>query len=39
MHRGNIRVKSNTDPAKGRTGTTFYIELPKRETKFEVNLN
>ncbi|MCD6099851.1 MAG: 4Fe-4S dicluster domain-containing protein [Candidatus Marinimicrobia bacterium] len=39
MHRGNIRVKSNTDPAKGRTGTTFYIELPKGETKFEVNLN
>ncbi len=30
MHRGNIEVKSNADPAKGATGTTFIITLPLR---------
>lgn len=28
MHRGNITITSNTDPAKGQTGTTFHINLP-----------
>ena len=30
MHRGNIRVESNPDPAKGTTGTTFTVTLPRR---------
>ncbi len=30
MHRGNIKVDSNDDPAKGPTGTTFYVSLPRR---------
>lgn len=29
MHRGDIRVESNADPAKGPTGTTFVIDLPR----------
>lgn len=29
MHRGNIRVTSNVDPAAGPTGTTFTILLPR----------
>jgi iron only hydrogenase large subunit-like protein len=29
MHRGKINVLSNTDPAKGETGTTFEIRLPR----------
>lgn len=29
MHKGNITVKSNADPAKGQTGTTFTIILPR----------
>jgi signal transduction histidine kinase len=29
MHRGDIRVESNSDPAKGQTGTTFKISLPR----------
>jgi signal transduction histidine kinase len=33
MHKGKIRVKSNHDPAKGPTGTTFIIELPREKTK------
>ena len=31
MHRGKITVKSNADPAKGHTGTTFTLVLPRRE--------
>ena len=31
MHRGQINVESNADPSAGPTGTTFTIELPRRE--------
>ncbi len=31
MHRGQIKVESNDDPSAGATGTTFTIELPRRE--------
>jgi signal transduction histidine kinase/Fe-S-cluster-containing hydrogenase component 2 len=30
MHRGEIRVESNADPAAGPTGTTFTVTLPAR---------
>jgi len=30
MHKGQITVESNTDPAKGPTGTRFRIVLPRR---------
>jgi signal transduction histidine kinase len=30
MHRGDIKVISNADPAKGATGTTFTVSLPRR---------
>ncbi len=30
MHRGNISVLSNNDPAAGPTGTTFTVRLPRR---------
>lgn len=30
MHKGNISVESDTDPAKGPTGTRFKIVLPRR---------
>ena len=30
MHRGDIKVRSNADPAKGPTGTTFTVDLPRR---------
>lgn len=29
MHKGQISVESNNDPAKGQTGTTFRIALPR----------
>lgn len=29
MHKGQITVESNNDPAKGQTGTTFRIALPR----------
>jgi nitrogen-specific signal transduction histidine kinase/iron only hydrogenase large subunit-like protein len=29
MHKGQITVDSNTDPARGQTGTTFRIVLPR----------
>ena len=32
MHSGKIEVDSNTDPAKGPTGTTFTIVLPRKPT-------
>jgi iron only hydrogenase large subunit-like protein/nitrogen-specific signal transduction histidine kinase len=31
MHKGQITVESNTDPAKGATGTSFRIVLPRRK--------
>jgi signal transduction histidine kinase/NAD-dependent dihydropyrimidine dehydrogenase PreA subunit len=31
MHKGNISVESNADPEKGATGTTFTVELPRKE--------
>jgi two-component system NtrC family sensor kinase len=30
MHRGDITVTSNADPARGATGTTFTVSLPRR---------
>jgi iron only hydrogenase large subunit-like protein len=30
IHRGEIRVESNADPAAGATGTTFTVTLPRR---------
>ncbi|MBN1918406.1 MAG: 4Fe-4S binding protein [Verrucomicrobia bacterium] len=30
MHRGDITVESNADPAAGATGTTFTVKLPRR---------
>jgi signal transduction histidine kinase len=30
MHRGDITVASNADPARGATGTTFTVSLPRR---------
>ena len=35
MHRGDIRVESNTDPEAGPTGTTFTITLPRGESNTE----
>lgn len=29
MHRGDIRAESNADPAKGPTGTTFTVTVPR----------
>jgi signal transduction histidine kinase len=31
MHRGDVRVESNADPAAGPTGTTFTVSLPREE--------
>jgi signal transduction histidine kinase len=31
MHKGNISAESNNDPAKGITGTSFKIVLPRRK--------
>ena len=33
MHRGDIKVQSNADPAKGPTGTTFTVVLPRRHAE------
>jgi signal transduction histidine kinase len=30
MHRGDITVESNNDPAVGKTGTTFTVKLPRK---------
>lgn len=35
MHRGRIEVRSNADPEKGPTGTTFTVTLPARSTEEE----
>ena len=32
MHRGEIQVRSNTDPAAGPTGTVFTVTLPRKRT-------
>ncbi len=36
MHRGQISVESNADPAKGPMGTTFHISLPRYESETDV---
>lgn len=36
MHRGDIQVESNSDPAKGPTGTTFTVSLPRHAQGFGV---
>ena len=36
MHRGDITVESNADPARGATGTTFSISLPRYEAATDV---
>ena len=36
MHRGQITVESNADPASGPTGTTFAISLPRVEAETDV---
>ena len=36
MHRGQITVESNADPAAGPTGTTFTISLPRLEAATDV---
>jgi len=36
MHRGQITVESNADPAAGPTGTTFCISLPRYESETDV---
>jgi signal transduction histidine kinase/iron only hydrogenase large subunit-like protein len=33
MHRGDIQVRTNADPAKGPTGTTFTVTLPRQGTR------
>ena len=33
MHRGDIQVGSNADPAEGPTGTTFTVTLPRQGTR------
>jgi signal transduction histidine kinase/Fe-S-cluster-containing hydrogenase component 2 len=33
MHRGDIKVASNADPAAGPTGTTFTVILPRRRAE------
>ncbi len=38
MHKGNITVKSNAEPSKGPTGTTFTITLPRINTSQNENL-
>ncbi len=30
MHRGDIAIESNNDPAVGKTGTTFTVKLPRK---------
>jgi signal transduction histidine kinase len=36
MHRGQIHVDSNADAAKGPTGTTFTIRIPRRLNEFKL---
>ncbi|MFN3557120.1 MAG: [Fe-Fe] hydrogenase large subunit C-terminal domain-containing protein [Bacteroidales bacterium] len=40
MHKGNIKVESNNDPAKGPCGTSFFVTLPSetlQNTDTEIN--
>lgn len=37
MHRGNIKVETNNDPAKGVTGSTFLVTLPRSSQDIEEN--
>lgn len=39
MHRGHILVDSNSNPAKGPTGTTFTVKLPKKGVALNGNGN
>lgn len=34
MHKGKIRIETNNNPEKGRTGTKFIIDLPKNPQLF-----
>lgn len=34
MHRGDITLKSNTDPKNGPTGTTFTVKLPRKKIEY-----
>jgi len=31
MHRGSIKLETNHDPEAGATGTTFFVELPRKD--------
>jgi iron only hydrogenase large subunit-like protein/nitrogen-specific signal transduction histidine kinase len=35
MHRGSIKVESNNDPAKGDTGTSFLVSVPRKSQDVE----
>jgi signal transduction histidine kinase len=35
MHQGDVRLASNADPARGPTGTTFTVTLPRRRSRQE----
>ncbi len=37
MHRGNVKVESNADPAKGATGTIFRVSFPRKAFPVEGN--
>ena len=39
LHRGDITVKSNADPAAGPTGTTFTVTLPRQPAAVEERLS
>ena len=34
MHRGDLKLVSNTDPQKGPTGSTFTVTIPRRQEGF-----
>ena len=36
MHSGDIKVESNSDPAKGPTGTKVIVNLPRYDTKYNM---
>ena len=35
MHRGSIRLETNHDPDAGPTGTTFFVDLPRKDENGE----
>lgn len=39
MHRGDIRVISNVNPAQGPTGTTFIIDIPRKDIEEKLEQN